>query len=44
LKSRKNLDRSLTENRMSRAVTRATFRMIDRIPSVKRRMAAEAGG
>ncbi|MEU7404448.1 MULTISPECIES: FAD-dependent oxidoreductase [unclassified Streptomyces] len=43
-KSKKNLDRSLSENRVSRAVTRATFRMIDRMPSVKRRMASEAGG
>jgi 2-polyprenyl-6-methoxyphenol hydroxylase-like FAD-dependent oxidoreductase len=44
LKSKKNLERSLAENSFSRAMTRATFRVIDRIPSVKRRMAAEAGG
>ncbi|MET8960561.1 NAD(P)/FAD-dependent oxidoreductase [Streptomyces sp. NPDC004074] len=44
LKSKKNLERSLAENAFSRAVTRATFRMIDRMPPVKRRMAAEVGG
>ncbi|MFH9087840.1 FAD-dependent oxidoreductase [Streptomyces sp. NPDC017673] len=44
LKSKKNLERSLAENAVSRALTRATFRVIDRMPPVKRRMAAEVGG
>ncbi|MFJ2744533.1 FAD-dependent oxidoreductase [Streptomyces sp. NPDC087440] len=44
LSSKKNLERSLAENALSRAMTLATFRMIDRLPPVKRRMAAEAGG
>jgi 2-polyprenyl-6-methoxyphenol hydroxylase-like FAD-dependent oxidoreductase len=43
-KSKKNLERSLAENSFSRAMNRAIFRLIDRMPSVKRRMAAEAGG